>query len=152
SASARVPPRASSTLSAPGAALGPSGVWITPMTRTSASDVPGADSLVERETVTLPMLLHLAQPRCAATKPHGETIGNNGCYISDLTTVTIEVMSEMSFPLPLLGVNPGRVRLEHLLAGLERPLGGRPPISAEGVALDHLREPVPQLHQVDLVL
>jgi len=25
--------------------------------------VPGADSLVERETVTLPMLLHWAEPR-----------------------------------------------------------------------------------------
>jgi len=49
------------------------------------------------------------------------------------------VMSEMSFPLRLLGVDPGSVRLEHLLAGLERPLGGRPAVSAEGVALDHLR-------------
>ena len=33
-------------------------VWITPMTRTSASAVSGADSLVARETVTKPMLLH----------------------------------------------------------------------------------------------
>ena len=64
SASARVPPSASSTPSAPGAALGPSGVCATPMTRTSASAVPAADSLLERETVTLPMLLHPAAPGC----------------------------------------------------------------------------------------
>jgi hypothetical protein len=31
---------------------------MTPMTRTSASAVSGADSLVARETVTKPMLLH----------------------------------------------------------------------------------------------
>ena len=64
SVSARVPPSASSTPSAPGATLGPSGVCATPMTRTSASAVPAADSLFERETVTLPMLLHRAAPAC----------------------------------------------------------------------------------------
>ena len=41
SVSARVPPSASSTPSAPGATLGPSGVCATPMTRTSASTVSG---------------------------------------------------------------------------------------------------------------
>src|SRR3984957_1118969 len=79
SVSARVPPSASSTPSAPGATLGPSGVCATPMTRTSASAVPAADSLLERETVTLPILLPPAAPACypepRRDPPHSASCG-----------------------------------------------------------------------------
>src|SRR5580700_1615175 len=58
----------------------------------------------------------------------------------------------VSLSLRLLGVHPGGVRLERLLALLEGLLAGRPPAGAEDIPLDDLREPVPELDQVDLVL
>src|SRR5260370_15672410 len=65
-------------------------------------------------------------------------------------------MSEMaigpSLSFPLLCVDAGGIRLKRLLARLEGLLGRRPAVRAEDVALSHLREPVPQLDQVDLVL
>src|SRR5487761_234143 len=60
--------------------------------------------------------------------------------------------SATSLSLRLLGVHPGRVRLERLLALLEGLLAGRPPAGAEDIPLDDLREPVPELDEVDLVL
>src|ERR1700684_3297640 len=57
-----------------------------------------------------------------------------------------------SLPLRLLGVDPGRVRLERLIALVEELLAGFPAAGAEDVPVDDLREPVPQLDQVDLVL
>src|SRR6185312_10166347 len=57
-----------------------------------------------------------------------------------------------SLPLGLLGIDPGRVRLERQLALLEELLAGRPPAGAEDIPLDDLRKPVLELDEVDLVL
>src|ERR1700733_656407 len=62
------------------------------------------------------------------------------------------VTAEPSLSLRLLGVDPGRIRLERLLALVEELFAGRPAAGAEGVPLDDLGEPVSQLDQVDLVL
>src|SRR6478609_898993 len=57
-----------------------------------------------------------------------------------------------SLPFCLLGVDPGRVRLERLLALVQELLASRPPARAEEIPFDDLREPVLELDQVDLVL
>src|ERR1700721_1531362 len=70
-----------------------------------------------------------------------------------MTTATAATAATApSLSLRLLGVDPGRVSLKRLLALLEELLAGRPPAGAEDVTLDDLREPVPELDEVDLVL
>src|SRR5579863_6522434 len=68
------------------------------------------------------------------------------------TVMTSDPGAAPSLSLRLLGVDPGRVRLERLLALVEGLLAGPPAAGAEDVPLDDLREPVPQLDEVDLVL
>src|ERR1700761_750595 len=73
----------------------------------------------------------------------------------EVRTVSIETTATPetpSVPLGLLGVDPGRVRLKRLLAPLEGPLARRLPAGAEHIPLDDLREPVPELDEVHLVL
>src|SRR3984957_19492749 len=69
-----------------------------------------------------------------------------------MAAVTAESSAGTSLPLRLLSVDPGRVRLERLLALVEELLAGLPAAGAEDVPVDDLREPVAQLDQVDLVL
>src|SRR5580693_9526164 len=57
-----------------------------------------------------------------------------------------------SLPLRLLGVDPGGVGLERLLAPVEELLAGGATAGAEDIPVDDLREPVPELDEVDLVL
>ena len=70
---------------------------------------------------------------------------SNDCYYEVVT-------ADPSLSLRLLGVDPGRIGLERLLALVEELLAGGPSAGAEGIPLDDLRQPVPQLDQVDLVL
>src|SRR5580704_17139374 len=69
----------------------------------------------------------------------------------EMRTMTV-VTAGPSLSLRLLGVDPSRICLKRLLALLQKLFAGRPPAGAEGIPLDDLREPVPQLDQVNLVL
>jgi hypothetical protein len=57
-ASTAARPRDSAMSSAPGATRGPSGVWITPMTRASATACAAGDALVSNVTVILLIVRH----------------------------------------------------------------------------------------------
>jgi drug/metabolite transporter (DMT)-like permease len=131
------------------------------------TQVPGAQHS-PAPAISSPELVTGGRPR----------LGARACYILNLTAVNMECgaltgqvyrgpahgmrdrrcgrMSELaigpSLSFPFLGVDAAGVRLERLLARVKGLLGRRPAVRAEDVALGHLREPVPQLDQVDLVL
>src|ERR1700691_1174586 len=75
---------------------------------------------------------------------------SNDCYNLEYGRKERDV-SRQSGTLRLLGVYPGGVRLQRLLAPLEGLFRGLPPVGVEDVALPHLGEPVAQLDEVDLV-